>query len=442
MSLSEDYPRVLFITPHAFNKVSGTGITFTNLFFGWPKDRIATVHDDCQPVTYEVCDRFYRLGPQEIRKFGGTLANRETLPKASNACGETQSAPLHIQALQSAKNLIFGDGLPQSGLLSLNLETWIEDFKPDVIFTILGSIGLMEVVEKIQARYNLPLIVHMMDDWPSVQFQKGLLGPFQRRRMAGLVRRLMDRSEIRMGICDSMCRAFEERYGGRFVPFQNTVDVDKWHRSARDPSHLNDPIRVVYAGSVYPNAQLTSLRDCCRAVAELCDDGYAIQAEIYSPSLTKESREILGEHPAIHFNGALTDDRSFFDTIGSSDILLMPSNFDNESVNFIRYSMPTRVPAYLAVGMPILVYGSPVVAQVQYACEFGWGLVVSNQGSEALKNGIVRLINDIDLRRRLSAAALSTARERHDASILRDQFRDEISTAAVSRDIAFRQSTI
>lgn len=442
MSLSEEYPRVMFITPHAFNKVSGTGITFTNLFFGWPKDRIATVHDDCQPVTYEVCDRFYRLGPQEIRKIGGTLTNRKSLPPASEAFGSTQPAPLHIRTLQSAKHLIFGDGLPQSGQLSQNLETWIEDFKPDVIFTILGSIGLMEVVEKIRARYNLPLIVHMMDDWPSVQFQKGLFGSFQRRRMHRLVRHLLQMAVVRMGICDSMCRAFEERYGGRFIPFQNTVDIDIWSGMGRDPAHLNDPIRVVYAGSIYPNTQLASLINCCDAVAELCDDGYAIQAEIFSSSLTEEYRDRLGRHRAIHLQDALTDDKTFFDTIGSCDILLMPSNFDEKSVRFVRFSMPTRVPAYLAVGTPVLVYGSPEVAQVQYASEFGWGHVVSNQGSEAVKNGIVRLIDDLDLRRRLSAAALSTAREKHDASILRDQFRDEISAAAASRDIACRQSMI
>jgi len=435
MRSPEDFPRVLFITPHAFNKVSGTGITFTNLFHGWPKDRIATVHDDDLPVTTEVCDMFYRLGPQEIRKFGGSFTNRETPAPATENVGQTNRAPTHIRALQLTKRLVFGDGLPQSGQLTQNLETWIEDFKPDVIFTILGSIGLMDIIEQVQARFTVPLIVHMMDDWPSVQFQKGLLGPFQRRRMESLVCRLLNKAETRMGICDSMCQAFEKRYGGQFLPFQNTVDVDTWGRQARAPSQLNDPIRVVYAGSVYPNAQLTSLGDCCRAVAELCDDGYGIQADIYSPSLTENYRDKLGRHPAVHFHDALTGDKSFFDTIGSSDILLMPSNFDEQSVSFIRYSMPTRVPAYLAVGTPILVYGSPEVAQVQYARDFGWGQVVSDQGSEALKSGILRLIDDIDLRQRLSAAALSTARDRHDASLWRDQFQREISMVAYSHHV-------
>lgn len=36
-------PRLLFVTPCASNHVSGGGTAFTNLFRGWPSDRIATL---------------------------------------------------------------------------------------------------------------------------------------------------------------------------------------------------------------------------------------------------------------------------------------------------------------------------------------------------------------------------------------------------------------
>ena len=54
-------PRVLFITPFAFNSVSGCGVTYSNLFGGWPKDRLATLHDDFLPVATDVCERYYHL---------------------------------------------------------------------------------------------------------------------------------------------------------------------------------------------------------------------------------------------------------------------------------------------------------------------------------------------------------------------------------------------
>lgn len=41
---SKIQPRVLLLTPEAFNKVTGAGITFSNLFAGWPKDEIARTY--------------------------------------------------------------------------------------------------------------------------------------------------------------------------------------------------------------------------------------------------------------------------------------------------------------------------------------------------------------------------------------------------------------
>lgn len=44
--MSDDATRVLFLTSSAFNKVTGGGITFSNLFVGWPIEAIATIHND------------------------------------------------------------------------------------------------------------------------------------------------------------------------------------------------------------------------------------------------------------------------------------------------------------------------------------------------------------------------------------------------------------
>src|SRR5260221_4620728 len=65
----EEFPRVLFITSAAFNHVSGGGITFSNLFRGWPRDLIATVPNDATPVTTDIRERYYRLSEREINTW-------------------------------------------------------------------------------------------------------------------------------------------------------------------------------------------------------------------------------------------------------------------------------------------------------------------------------------------------------------------------------------
>jgi hypothetical protein len=60
------YPRIL-IFGQVFNKKSGGGITLTNLFNGWDKDKIAVlaIGHELFDVTTDVCEIFYQLGDKE-----------------------------------------------------------------------------------------------------------------------------------------------------------------------------------------------------------------------------------------------------------------------------------------------------------------------------------------------------------------------------------------
>ena len=61
-----NYPKIL-IFGAPFNSFSGGGITLTNLFKGWPKDKIAVSSTGhvLQGVSTDVCDVFYLLGRDE-----------------------------------------------------------------------------------------------------------------------------------------------------------------------------------------------------------------------------------------------------------------------------------------------------------------------------------------------------------------------------------------
>ena len=50
---------MLVVTCNNFNLVNGGGITLTNLFRGWPHERIANVHDDAMPDDRRVCRNFF-----------------------------------------------------------------------------------------------------------------------------------------------------------------------------------------------------------------------------------------------------------------------------------------------------------------------------------------------------------------------------------------------
>jgi glycosyltransferase involved in cell wall biosynthesis len=153
--------------------------------------------------------------------------------------------------------------------------------------------------------------------------------------------------------------------------------------------------------------------------------------EIHAPAfLAARHRSRLEISPAVSVIDATDDDDAFFALIRGADLLLLPVNFDAASVRFIRHSMPTKIPAYLASGTPVLVYGPSGVDQVACAAREGWGEVVSARDLDALESAILRLLDDDDRRQRRVARALETARWNHDAATVRRRFQDALTRAA------------
>jgi hypothetical protein len=142
----------------------------------------------------------------------------------------------------------------------------------------------------------------------------------------------------------------------------------------------------------------------------------------------------LAVHPAINIIKTIENDAEFFSVISEADLLLLPVNFDDESIKFIRYSMPTKVPAYLSIGTPILVYGPSDVAQVSYAKDYGWGIIQSVRGIENLEKTIMESLTDIDLRKKVSNVAVKVAHQYHDAKIVRKKFQETLSSISFNKN--------
>jgi glycosyltransferase involved in cell wall biosynthesis len=430
--LGTDFPRLLFVTPCAFNRVTGGGITFSNLFAGWPKDRIATAHSDPVPVDTDVCERYFVLSEDEIAPWPRFGSPRERTHVAATRRSLHANGVRPHPILRRAKRLVFGDGRPEVAHLTPALERWIADFRPQVLYTILGGNGLMALIEAIRVRFNLPTVVHFMDDWQSAIYRGGLMSWKLRSEMHANLARAVATARLRLGICEAMCEDYRERYGAPFEPFQNTIDTRRWLPYARGDAEVGSPIRIVYCGSILPYAQRESLVECCEAVGILRRQRLEIRLDIYSPPFQADPiTDRLCVSDCIHVKAVLSDDEAYFRALATADVLLLPVNFDRWSMSYIRLSMPTKVPSYLVSGTPILVYGPSGVAQVEYARRCGWGEVVDRQGTGPLVAGLKRLIENKELRRRLSRRAREVAAERHDAATIRTQFQAAlIRTAA------------
>ncbi len=422
-------PRLLFVTSASFNGITGGGITFSNLFRGWPEDRLFTVHNDPVPVSFDVCRNYYRLDRAEIGRWPnltGGQAGREE--RSGDIAAALSPVRQRAGVLPAFRNFLVGAPWPDRGRLTPQLERYIERVQPELIYTILGTIGMTELVRQIRDRFKLPVAVHFMDDFPSTLYRGGLFSPLVRARMNGLLDDVVGKARARLAIGDAMAAEYQKRWRQPFSAVQNAVDVEAIvpANPHRDPAA---PMRLGYIGSIFPYAQSRSLADIAESVARLAGGGRPITLEIFSPMhLAEPFRGSLEIHPAVRLHDTIADDAAFFAKLSELDCLLLPVNFDAASVAYIRYSMPTKVPAYLAAGTPILAYGPAETAQIDYAAREGWGLVVDRRDPRQLDQAIVALQSDNGLRERLSSRARAIA-SRHDVRHVRGMFQTLLSQA-------------
>lgn len=429
-----EYPRVLFVTPVAFNPYAGGGATFSSLFQGWPKDQLATIHNDPNPSPTDTCDRYFVLGADEldlITPFNHLRRLARSKTTRLPAVGAVTQAPSQRSLiLNRLRQSLFGDSIPERARLSPALRRYISDYQPQVLYTILGSNGMMSLIDDIRREFDLPLVVHIMDDWATSAHRHGLFAPLERIRMLRWLTHMFSVAESCLGISDMMCEAFAARYARPFTPFQYALDTERWRPLTKSSLGARERPVFLYVGSIFPNAQLESLMDCARAIAELNAEGFPAQLNIIS-SANNLSRfgSRLAIDSSIQLSAPIEDEQKFFKTLADADALLLPVNFDSASVDFIRYSMPTKVPAYLISGSPSLVYGPEEVAQVRYARDAGWGHTVCERSIEQLKRAMRRIVQDIALRQQLVRNA-ETAVERHDIARVRSAFQDVLRNAA------------
>lgn len=417
-----EFPRLLVVTSNNFNLVTGGGITLTNLFRGWPADRIANLHEDSQREDETVCRNFYRLGGEEIRL---AWPSSMLVPNASSAGSALSSGVDTERGAVKISRAIFGDGIPRRFVMSDKLKRWLEEFRPEVIYSFLGSMAQIRTTAAVADRFNARVAIHIMDDWPGVIYRHGLLSPFIRNTVMTEFRALMQRAFARLAICDDMCDDYRQRFGFEFKAFHNAVDVGEWRNGARTSWQSGSPFVVRYAGSIVQEAQRDSLRDICAAVANLRTAGQNVEMWIHAP---ENQRTYLREFVE---KGTHLEDSpraaSIVELLASADLLVLPFNFDPPSAEYMRLSMPTKVPAYMASGTPILLYGPPSIAPVRYASRAGWGHVLSTPGVQNVENTLQQLIADSALREQIARRAMAVAAERHDAPRVRSEFQAVLS---------------
>jgi glycosyltransferase involved in cell wall biosynthesis len=430
-------PKVLIIG-QTFNKNTGGGITISNLFYGWPKDRLAVASNVnlSSDLDMSVCEQYYQLCYNgKLHPFPLNLL----LPKIK--CGSFNFKRDSDIESDQGENITTGKYKkmykPISALLrylgiynvlyklkiTQDFKEWVTAFNPDIIYSQLSTLELIRFVTELHEQFNKPIALHIMDDWPNAIHKPELFFSYWNKIIDKEFRKLLDKSSVLMSICDSMSEEYKIRYDKDFIPFHNPIEIDNWLPFSKKDWRVKDKFTILYAGRIGRGIK-NSIFDLSRAVNSFSKKNDNIVFEI----LTNNFSEI---EKLVEFNNHVKwlkpiEYEELPKKFSSVDLLILPEDFDAASIEFLKYSIQTKVPEYMISGTPILVFADKRTALAKYAINEGWAYIVSENDETILALALEELYSNLDLRKRLAERARIVAIQNENANLIRENFRKKL----------------
>jgi len=436
--MEKKYPKIL-IVGQSFSLLSGGGITMTNLFKGWKKENIAVAAEIIDNVDLSVCEIYYQLGYNENKKrFPFNIIEKKHPSGLRNFSQSNQS---QIRNTNNRNKLIlsklYNYILHFSGLfqysrnlrLTKEFNNWLNYYEPDIIYSQLSTLALIRFLTKLKNKINKPTVIHMMDDWPSTISKPGLFHKYWKRKIDKEFRYLLNISDLRLGICEAMCEEYKYRYNKEFFPFHNPIELDKWNDLKHKSFNPKDII-ILYTGRIGLGIE-KSLEETAIAIKNI-NRGKKFYITLILQ--TKTDVPWIDKYNFIK-QRFIKDYNLYPQSLADADILLLPYDFSESSIKFIRYSFPTKASEYMISGTPILVHASEETAICKHAIKYNWAYVLSNNNLMEIEKSIVQLIENENLRNVISNNAKSFASENFNAAKIKIEFKEKLTSCIKSNFI-------
>lgn len=425
-------PRVLVLSAAALSRTGATGITLSNLFDGWPRDKLAQIYADSVPPDPLICSNSYPFSSDQIGIIRAARTLRRRISGGRQDSGRLAENRHGIFGGSVKGNMIssFADSAPFR--LPHELLESVTKFDPQIIYSPLGSIRMMRTALQLSERFNIPVVPHFMDDWPSTVYSTGAIYLPLRLMLRNMLGKVLSRAPFGLTICEDMSEEYARRYGMRFEAFMNCVEICSQSIEKRRTS---GQVAFGYVGGLHLN-RWKSLRDVTAALQSEKDRGCDVRLDIFAPEA--DIRAYKGEFDAFTVLRNFKSLRysSVREQLREYDVLIHVESFLPEDSRYTRLSISTKIPQYMAAGRPILAYGPKTLSSIAYISRTGAGLAVTSEGDvRSLLDNVRRLITRPDLREQLGSAGRTAALSNHDAVLERQRLMRLLAEAAANAEV-------
>ncbi|MFI3262363.1 MAG: glycosyltransferase [Rikenellaceae bacterium] len=377
-----------------------------SLFSNWDKEQLycASQGNESNAVHFK---SFYKLGSDEIKARFPFSLFMKFVNKSGIIKGEENNVNIHEKRYKSKslKWVVYDKYLnPILKQLKVyhyrikysssdNLNTWINEIKPDVIYAIVGNREECRLIEEVLENYDsAKVILHFLDDWMSSKHKETLFPKHYKTQTNKVLNRLFSYSHVNLSISKQMSEEYARRYGYTFTPFHNPFDENTFNKVTKTNIIRKHKI-ITYLGRIDKD-NIDVINDIIQAVNNLVSEGNKLHFNIYTNANAKQSfvDMYIQKSENVNIYDFVPHDEIANLLINKSDILLLPNSFNKKSIEYVKYSISTKLTEYLASGTPVLTYAPNNIAISEFCIENDCATVLSERNIKLLKQTILNIM--------------------------------------------------
>ena len=234
-----------------------------------------------------------------------------------------------------------------------SMKAFIEDFKPDVIFSErMASVKMLRLEKIISELVDIPLIAFTGDDEYSLKQLS--FSPFfwinrfmVRKRLRGMV----SKYQLYYTLSWEQKIDYEKRFGCRCQILQKCANLP----SLFFEREIHNPIKLVYAGKLYCN-RWKALSDIVRVLKEINKKEVRAVLEIFTPdNPSTKQKKLLNDTNNCYIRGRV-DQETLKQIYQKSDIAVHVESRDIKNRLLTRLSFSTKIVDCIESGCAVLAY--------------------------------------------------------------------------------------
>lgn len=364
--------RILVISNNSFSKTENNGKTLCSIFSGFEPNELAQLYFGVgEEPNEEFCSNYYRVTEIDILKSIYSRSHTTVNTHQDLICdiknNIRRKEPWYYRKIYSRRMRLVREYLWKNNIWdSPELRDWIERFKPEAIFAMLGSnIYSHSISILLSERYNIPLFVYFTDDYVLNSTARSIVDRVHYRLLRRKYKETVSKAYMSYAIGRKMQCDYSKFFSKPFGILGNSIDIDKYSHLLPKKIEKDTPILISYIGAIHSNRWKTivALGEIVKEINSKYHYG-KIQIKVFSPTRPRRSAMLMLVKSGVEFCGVL-DSEGVLQQMEQSHFLLHVESFDKRNRTYVRYSVSTKISEYLSSNRVVLAYGPHEVASMQ-----------------------------------------------------------------------------